>query len=135
MLALPISNGMKFNSTYLFAALIIAVIVLIVGARQLKQVEPGTYDTFAQCLTDSGIQFYGAFWCPVCAEQKKMFGSSVKLLPYVECSLPDKKTQTEVCIGKEVKSYPTWILPDNTRFVGLQTFQTLSEATSCELQT
>jgi hypothetical protein len=126
---------MNFTSTHYFALLIVVVIALIVGLRFMKQVEPGTYDTFAQCLTDSGIQFYGAFWCPVCAEQKKMFGPSVKLLPYVECSLPDKKTQIDVCIEKEVKSYPTWILPDDTRFVGLQTFEALSDATGCELPT
>ena len=62
----------------------------------------------AQALTDAEVKFYGASWCPHCAEQKQMFGDAVKQLPYIECSTPDKQHQTQVCIDAAIKAYPTW---------------------------
>ena len=59
-------------------------------------------DSFAQCIKKSGTVFYGAFWCPHCQAQKARFGGSAHLLPYVECSMPDGQTQTQVCINKNV---------------------------------
>ena len=35
--------------------------------------KPGELDQFALCLGDKGAVFYGAFWCPHCQNQKKMF--------------------------------------------------------------
>jgi thiol-disulfide isomerase/thioredoxin len=96
---------------------------------------PGKYDTFATCLKDAGATFYGAFWCPHCQATKKMFGSSQKLLPYVECSTPDAKGQTPICTEKGVASYPTWEFADGTRLTGELTFETLAEKTSCVLPT
>ena len=98
---------------------------------------PGKYDTFATCLKDKGALFYGAFWCPHCQAQKKLFGSSAKLLPYVECSTADASGQLPICIEKKIESYPTWILADGTRIptensAGV-TLETLAAKTSCEL--
>jgi len=60
-------------------------------------------------LDEAGAIFYGAFWCPACEQQKNMFDSDAqKLLPYVECSLPNRRGQYPVCIEAEVRSYPTW---------------------------
>src|SRR5471030_2574861 len=89
--------------------------VLIQSSSPTVPAGPGKYDVFAQCLKDKGATFYGAFWCPHCQAQKKEFGSSVKLLPYVECSTPDASGQTQICIDKGITSYPTWILADGTR--------------------
>jgi hypothetical protein len=87
---------------------------------------------FAQCLKDSGAVFYGAFWCPHCNEQKELFGEAiVPLLPYVECSTPDSKSQYPICIEKGVKSYPTWIFADGSVLTGVQQFISLSEKTGC----
>jgi hypothetical protein len=98
-----------------------------------REVEPGKYDTFAQCIKDSGTTFYGAFWCPHCQNQKKMFGSSAKLLPYVECSTPDGKSQFPTCTQKDVKSYPTWEFSDGSRLTGEVALKTLAERTGCVL--
>jgi hypothetical protein len=68
----------------------------------------GKYDTFATCLKDSGATFFGAFWCPHCQNTKKLFGSSQKLLPYEECSTANGQGQLQVCIDKQISSYPTW---------------------------
>lgn len=97
--------------------------------------KPSPLDGFAQCLSEKGATFYGAFWCPHCADQKKMFGRSVKKLPYVECSTPDGQGQLPVCSEKDITGYPTWVFADGTRESKVLELSTLSERTSCELPT
>jgi thiol-disulfide isomerase/thioredoxin len=115
---------------------VIMTVVLRAGGAGGPTV-PGKYDTFAQCLKDKGAVFYGAFWCPHCQAQKKLFGSSQKLLPYVECSTVDANAQTQACIDKKISSYPTWELADGTRIPTENssgvTLETLAAKTSCEL--
>jgi len=94
---------------------------------------PGKYDTFAQCLKDKGAVFYGAFWCQHCQEQKKLFGSSIKLLPYVECSTADGNGQLQACIDKKIIGYPTWEFADGSRLDGVIPLSKLAEKTSCAL--
>jgi thiol-disulfide isomerase/thioredoxin len=94
---------------------------------------PGKYDAFATCLKDKGAVFYGAFWCPHCQATKKLFGSSEKLLPYVECSTPDANGQTQICIDKKIVSYPTWEFKDGSRLNGELSLQQLSDKTACVL--
>lgn len=94
---------------------------------------PGKYDSFATCLKDKGATFYGAFWCPHCQATKKLFGSSQKFLPYVECSTADGTGQTQACIDKKVSTYPTWVFADGTRLTGELTLQELADKTSCVL--
>ena len=125
------------NKVKIFA---IAVTVLILGVIGLALVDPGgapaedgKYDVFAQCLKDQGAIFYGAFWCPNCKDQKKLFGASEKLLAYVECSTPDGRTQTPFCAEKEIKGYPTWEFADGSRLSGVTPLQGLAEKTACPL--
>lgn len=108
------------------ALVIIIPIVLIIVLSKT----PGKLDTFAQCITNSGAKFYGAFWCPHCQAQKAAFGKSAKLLPYVECSNPDK-TQTDVCKDAGITGYPTWVFADGTQASGEVPLQNLAEKTSC----
>lgn len=75
---------------------------------------PGQYDNLAKCLTEKGVKFYGAFWCPHCQNEKAMFGKSKQYLPYVECSQPNRD-QTQICIDNKIVGYPTWVFPDGTR--------------------
>jgi len=107
--------------------------VLVRGGAGSASKEPGKYDTFATCLKDKGATFYGAFWCPHCQTQKKLFGASAKLLPYVECSTPDGNSQTQICIDKKITGYPTWEFADGTRLSGEIPFAQLAEKTSCVL--
>ncbi len=97
------------------------------------QSKPGTYDAFAQCLKDRGAVFYGAFWCPHCQNQKRMFGSSAKLLPYVECSTSDGESQTQVCKDKKIDGYPTWEFKDGSRLTGEVSLADLASKTACPL--
>jgi thiol-disulfide isomerase/thioredoxin len=114
-----------------------ALIIILVGAYFLNKPagnSVGTkYNTFAQCLKDSGTVFYGAFWCPHCKAQKALFGDAVKLLPYVECSTPDGQGQTPVCVEKKIESYPTWVFPNGERLSGEVSFANLSEKSGCAL--
>ena len=52
---------------------------------------------------------------------------------YTECSTPDASGQTQVCIDKGIKSYPTWIFADGSILNGDITLQQLSDKTSCTL--
>lgn len=62
-------------------------------------------------LTQTGAKYYGAFWCPNCQEQKRVFGSSAERLPYVECSPGGRGGAVSFeCVSAEVSSYPTWII-------------------------
>lgn len=117
---------------------IAVIVVLVVAALVLLQREankPKVYDSFAACLGEKGAKFYGAFWCPHCADQKAMFKGSEKLLPYVECSTPDSKGQTQICIDKGIQSYPTWEFADGSRVTNVQSLGFLSTKTDCPLPT
>ncbi|MEI8175020.1 MAG: thioredoxin domain-containing protein [bacterium] len=130
---------MKNNNIKIFFSIIGLLVVGTFIAFILKlntntvPAGPGKYDTFATCLKDKGAVFYGAFWCPHCQATKKLFGSSAKLLPYVECSTSDAQGQTKICIDKKITGYPTWEFADGSRLNGEVTLQQLADKTSCEL--
>lgn len=114
---------------------VIAAVVVVGGIVLLLRIDnqPGKLDAFAQCLKDKGAVFYGAFWCPHCQKQKVLFGSSEKLLPYVECSTADGKSQLPVCTDKKIEGYPTWEFADGSREHGEVSLETLSQKTGCVL--
>lgn len=88
-------------------------------------------ETLAQCLSDRDVTFFGAFWCPHCQAQKKLFGASFAKLKYVECSTPDGNNQTQECKAQNVVSYPTWQFADGSRLTGEQPFEALAAKASC----
>ena len=92
------------------------------------------YGTFAQCLEEQGAVFWGASWCPRCAEQKSIFGSGAKYLPYFECSLNGSRTETvQACQDEFITSYPTWRFTDGEQCAGVVAEEILSEKTGCAL--
>lgn len=115
-----------------------AVVIVIGGLVWLSKREsgkPGQYDKLAQCLTEKGVKFYGASWCPHCAEQKRMFGNSMKYIDYVECALPgNQQGQTQACNDAKIEGYPTWTLPDGSRLSGEQLPKTLGEKAGCSVE-
>ena len=112
---------------------IIAVIIIAFGYWIFNVFsDSGKYDAFTQCIADSGAKFYGAFWCPHCQDQKNIFGSSKKYLPYVECSTPDRSSQLPECSSIGIESYPTWIFSDNSR-TNFLSLEELSRKTNCPL--
>lgn len=92
-----------------------------------------TYDAFSQCLADSGVKYYGAFWCPNCQNQTKMFGDSKDLVPYIECDQNGKDSQYALCNQENITKYPTWKFPDGRIETGVQTLEDLSAWSGCAL--
>ncbi|MEK7188209.1 MAG: hypothetical protein AAB691_05190 [Patescibacteria group bacterium] len=123
---------MKRKSDFTFWIVIVVVLAAIIGWAVYSNNAPGQYDQFAQCLKDNGAKFYGAFWCPHCQNQKAMFGNSARLLPYVECSTPNRE-QLAICNNAKVQSYPTWRFADGTELTGEIPLSQLAEKTSCVL--
>jgi len=118
------------------ATLALLVIAAVIGGYiyiQSIPPPPGMYDDFAKCIAQTNTKFYGAFWCPHCAAQKRVFGDSAQYLPYVECSLPDESGELQVCVDDGIKSYPTWTFPDGSRLSGELSLATLAEKTGCAL--
>lgn len=113
----------------------IAVIAIIgtVGYAVAAPGKPGLYDEFAQCLSDRGAIFYGAFWCPHCRDQKAMFGKSTKYLQYVECSTPDGKGMIQRCADEGIGGFPTWRFAEGEEISGTASLETLASRTGCEL--
>jgi|GEM_PF-999923 len=99
---------MKKNLSLIIVLIAIAaIIIIIVTVGNKKPKVASAMDTFTQCLTDNGSTFYGAFWCPHCQNQKALFGDSVKLLTYKECSQANRK-QNSMCTDAQIETYPTW---------------------------
>ncbi len=124
-----------------YAGLIVtlaAVIIVIGGLVFLSKREngkPGQFDGIAQCLTNKGVKFYGASWCPHCAAQKALFGNSMKYITYVECALPgNQQGQVQACTDAKIEGYPTWVFPDNSRLSGEQQPKALAEKAGCSIQ-
>ena len=68
-------------------------------------------------LSRQGAEFYGAWWCPACFQQKNLFGKEgSRLLPYVECDKTE--ADRERCTAAKIQAYPTWVLKGQ-RWVGV----------------
>ena len=117
-------------------AVLAAVVILIVHGNYIApQAEPaGPEDpairALAEHLTQEGVLFYGASWCPQCQEQKRLFGASASRLPYIECSPAGPNTpQAPSCSRAGVQSYPTWVI-NGRAFVGeVMSLSRLADAT------
>jgi hypothetical protein len=123
------------KSTYIYIILVVLVVAGLIVARNASPNDATRvtkYDGFAQCLSDAGAIFYGAFWCPHCAEQKNLLEKSTKL-PYIECSTPDGKAQTQQCIDEGIQGYPTWKFANGDVVDRVMQLSELSEKTNCEL--
>ena len=101
-----------------------AVVILLLHANYIApQAEPaGPEDpmtrALAEHLTEEGVLFYGASWCPHCQEQKRLFGASARRLPYIECSPAGPNApQAPSCNIAGVQTYPTWVIKGR-RIVG-----------------
>lgn len=86
----------------------------------------------AQHLNTQDILFYGAEWCPVCKQQKILFGAAAKYLPYVECSPGGRNVaRAPICVVTGIQAYPTWIV-NGVRYVRLIEPQELAQLSNYE---
>lgn len=97
-----------------------------------KTAGPDPRVALAECLTEKGVKMYGAYWCPHCQKQKKLFGKAFEKVTYVECAVPgDPRSQTQACKDADIQSYPTWVFPDDKRVTGEQSLTQLAERADC----
>ena len=89
---------------------------------------------FAKGLSQVGVVFYGAHWCPACTQQKELFGDGKNELPFVEVSNPDRSFNA-TATAEGITQIPTWDFPDGSRLTGVQTLQTLSQASGVAIPT
>jgi hypothetical protein len=118
---------MKGNTWLIVGVIVVALAIFL----YTKSPASGRYDSFAQCLTENDVKMYGAFWCPHCQNQKKAFGASWQYVTYIECSLPDGRSQTEFCQRANIKGYPTWEFGDGSRIEGEASFEQLAQRSGC----
>lgn len=92
------------------------------------------YVSFADCLVQKEVKIYGAYWCPKCAKQKKMFGTDAfKKINYIECDPRGYNAKPDLCLEKKIQRYPTWEFKDGKMMIGIQELGALSEKTGCSL--
>lgn len=127
---------MKKNTVFGIIIVILVAILIFVSFSKTSSKESvdSNLDTFAKCLKDSGATFYGASWCSHCQNQKEDFGSSAKYLPYVECSTPDGRGQTQKCKNDGITGYPTWKFADGSSLSGEVKLEVLAQKANCQLE-
>ena len=102
--------------------------------RELKVTSESTKETikFAKYLKDSGVIKYSAYWCPNCLNQSELFGKQAyKELNVVECANDGKNSQTQLCIDKKIKGFPSWEI-NGKIILGVLTLEELSTLTGYE---
>lgn len=104
------------------------LVVLISYLVYLDSITPGAYDEVAKCLTEKGVMMAGTDWCHFCQNQKSLFGKSFKYVNYKNCDF-----EQEWCSANGVERYPTWVFPDGTKYLGVQSLETLGELAGCEV--
>jgi hypothetical protein len=121
------SSASKIITAVLIVAAFAAVIYL--GLRK----RGNRFDAFAKCIASKQAKMYGAYWCPHCADQKEMFGSSFQYVPYVECGVPGSRDEGPLCKDAGIKHFPTWQFADGERQEGTLPLQSLGTKTGCGL--
>ena len=85
--------------------------------------------SLAKHLTKKGVVKYSAYWCPNCYDQAQLFGKQAyKELNVIECARDGKNSQTQLCINKNIKGFPSWEI-DGKIIIGVQELNDLAELT------
>jgi hypothetical protein len=83
------------------------VIVVCALVTPAGSADKRNLDGFAQCVASKKALMYGSFLCLHCDDQKKLFGSSFKYIPYVECSVSGSREMTFSCKASQIHYTPT----------------------------
>ena len=124
-----------------FVICLLTAIALISGCTSQKEEKASpssaTLDSFAQCLTEKGVKMYGSYICSACLATKKAFGSSFGYIEEIECHPRGPNPQTDLCLKRDIKKTPTWILEKDgaeiKRLEGYQIPEGLAEFSGCKL--
>ena len=84
----------------------------------------------AKFLNDNGVVKYSAYWSPNCLNQSELFGKQAyRELNVVECARDGIKSQTQLCIDKKIKGFPTWEI-NGKLILGVLSLKELSKLTA-----
>lgn len=124
--------GRRYRRTDI--VIVVVIFLLIAGSAYIGERKSShKLDAFAKCLAAKHTSMYGLFWCPDCAEQKRMFEASFEYVPYVECGIPGSHNEEPACLKAGIRDFPTWQFADGSRSIGTQQLTFLSEKTGCTL--
>lgn len=124
------SDPSKMRNAVVYAIVVILIAGAFATGRYYKNHK---YDAFARCLAAKQAKMYGLYWCPHCADQKAMFGSSFRYVPYVECAIRGSRDLAPECKAAGVKLFPSWQFGTNPPKEGVVSLQSLSQQTGCSL--
>ncbi len=110
------------------------ILILLAGAYLAGRYYRGhKYDSFAKCLAGKQAKMYGLYWCPHCADQKRMFGESFQNIPYIECAIRGSHELAPECKAAGVKLFPSWQFGSEAPKEGVLSLDELSQKTGCKL--
>ncbi len=89
-------------------------------------------EALAKHLTKTGAVMYGAYWCPYCSQQKKIFGENFLYVKYVECDPRGENSNPRLCQYKGISKYPTWEI-EGKMFEGVYTLKELQKISGFEV--
>ena len=118
----------------LFAFLTFPIPVLsshLYNQKELVVTSESTQESieFAKYLKDKGVVKYSAYCCPNCLNQGELFGKQAYTeLNVVECARDGINSQTQLCIDKKIKGFPTWEI-NGKLILGVLSLKELSELT------
>jgi hypothetical protein len=121
----------KKNSIVVYA--LVLILLLAAAFYAGRHYRNHKYDSFAQCLASKQAKMYGLYWCPHCADQKRMFGDSFHYVPYVECAIRGSHELATECKVAGVKLFPSWQFGTDPPKEGVLSLQELSEKAGCKL--
>ena len=99
--------------------------------KKLKVTSESTRESIelAKYLKDNGVVKYSAYWCPNCLNQGELFGKQAyRELNVVECARDGINSQTQLCIDKKIKGFPTWEI-NGKLILGVLSLKELSKLT------
>ncbi len=103
-------GGVGWPAVAVPAVLAVGFVVGAYAVAERQGAASAYAEGLAKHLAASGARFYGAYWCPHCATQKRMFGEAARYLPYVECDPHSPGGRPEECRRAGVQAYPTWFI-------------------------
>jgi hypothetical protein len=130
----PLRAGNPRKEAWRDVLLGLLIVIVVAAAYAIGRHRRASHlNAFAQCLSAKQVKMYGAYWCPHCADQKEMFGSSFQYVTYVECGIKGSRAEEPVCLQAGIKRFPTWQFSDGERKEGLTQLKALGEKAGCGL--
>ena len=121
-------SAASWGWTSAFGIAVVAVLVAGYAVSTPQAAESDDASGLARHLTASGVKFYGAYWCPQCADQKARFGTAAALLPSIECDSRSPIGQPHACAQADIRAFPTWTI-GHRRFEGVLSLEDLARLT------